>query len=406
MMTILLPVRRMLAVMLLGAAILPSTSMAADWPGWRGARRDGVSAETGFKWTWPAAGPQARWTAEVGKGFSSVAVAAGRAYTLGNKDNVDTVWCLDVKSGDVVWKYSYPSPLLPIAYEGGPGATPVVDGGRVYTLGKAGDCFCLDAAKGGVIWSKKFAPPPTTPDDYKVWWGFAGSPLIADDLVILPVGTAGVALNKLTGKVVWDNGPGRPGYSSPVAFSRGGERCFALLSGHEALAARVNDGKILWHIPWKTTWDQNAADVIVSEGKMLISTGHGVGCALFDITGAQPKELWRCKNLKSELATPVLWQGHVYGFDGKKLACLEWATGKAAWSAEDTHQGSLIVVDGKLLALQEHGELLVAEACAKGYEPLARAKILTGRCWSAPAVADGRIYVRNAQGTLLCILVR
>lgn len=397
---------RALGALWLGIAILAANAFAADWPGWRGARRDGVSDETGLKWAWPAAGPKALWTAEVGKGFSSVAVAEGHVYTIGNKDDVDTVWCLDAKSGGVVWKHSYPSPLMPIAYEGGPGATPVVEGGRVYTLGKVGDCFCFDAAMGDVIWAKKFAPPPTTRDDYKVWWGFAGSPLIEGGVVILPVGTACVALDKLTGAVVWDNGPGRPGYSSPVAFEKNGARCFALLSGHEALAARVSDGRILWRIPWKTTWDQNAADVIVDGGKMLISTGHGVGCALFDITGEKPVEVWLNKDLKSELATPVLWRGRVFGFDEKKLCCLDWVTGKLAWRAGETRQGTPIVADGKLLALEENGEFVVVDAQASAFRPLARAKILPGRCWSAPALADGKLYARNAQGTLVCIAVR
>lgn len=404
--TTLRPGHRAICILLLCVASLSPAAFAADWPGWRGPHHDGICDEANLKWSWPATGPEVRWRAEVGKGFSSVAVAQGRVYTLGNRDEVDTVYCLDAQTGDVIWKHAYPSPLQPIAYEGGPGATPVVAGGRVYTLGKSGDCFCLDGAKGSVIWSKKFAPPPTTRDDYKVWWGFAGSPLLEGDRVILPVGTAGVALNKLTGEVLWDNGPGRPGYSSPVAFMRGGERCFALLSGHEALAVRIRDGKILWRIPWRTTWDQNAADVLVDGGRMLISTGHGVGCALFDITGDKPAELWRNKNLKSELATPVLWRGHVYGFNEKKLCCLDWATGELKWSAPDTRQGSFIVVDGKLLALQENGELLVADAVTGAYQPLTHAQVLKGRCWSAPVLADGRIYARNALGTLVCIDVR
>jgi outer membrane protein assembly factor BamB len=376
-----------------------------DWPAWRGASRDSISTQTNLNWS-ALAKPKVLWRGAVGKGFSSFAVVAGKVYTLGNTNDQDTVFCLDAATGQEIWKHSYPSPAQPLAYEGGPSATPAIDGNRLYTLSKGGDCFCLDSLTGRIIWSRKFEPPPKTKEDYNVWWGFAGSPLVMGDQLILAVGTGALAVDKLTSKTLWDNGPGRPGYSSPVPFLRGQELCFAFLSGHEIVGGVAATGKMLWRIPWRTTWDQNAADVVVAENKLFVSTGHGVGCALFDIQPEKPVELWRNKNMRSELASCVLWKGNLYGFDAKRLTCLDWRTGAVKWAAEDTVQGSLILADGKLIALQENGMLLIAEATDQAYRVVAQTETLPGRCWTLPVLADGRIFVRNAQGAIACLEVR
>ena len=285
----------------------------------------------------------------------------------------------------------------------------MVDGERVYTLSKFGDCFCLDAATGKVLWSRKFEPPAATKADYRVWWGFAGSMVVAEDRLILPVGTAGVAVDKLSGKVLWDNGPGYSGYSSPALFKLGSQPCFAYVSGHEVVAAEVKTGKVLWRIPWKTAWDQNASDVIVRDGKMFVTSGHDVGCALFDISSGQPVEIWRNKNLRTFLGNGVFWKGCVYGFDdkdGNQIRCVDWKTGEVRWTMPDAGFGTLILADGKLIALQEKGTLLVAEAVSDVCKPLARAQVLTGRCWAVPALSDGRLFLRNAAGDAVCVSVR
>lgn len=394
----------MLLLTIAHAALFPAR--ASDWPNWRGSNRDGISDETNLNWSWPTNGPKTVWKGAIGKGFSSLVIARGRLYAMGNQANIDTVFCLDAASGKEIWKHSYACLLDPLSYEGGPSSTPAVDGNRVYTLSKSGHLFCLDAQSGGILWSNKFEVPPTTSQDYKVWWGYAGSPLIAGDRLILSVGTAGMAMDKLTGKVVWDNGPGRPGYSSPVPFKTSKQSGFAFLSGHEIVAVKANSGDILWKISWRTTWDQNAPDVLVADEQLFISTGHGVGSALFDLAEGQPVQTWRNKNMRSELSTPVLWKGALYGFDTKSLVCLDWKTGDRKWVGEETGKGSLILVDGKLIALQEDGILVIVEATSEAYRPVAKAQILSGRCWSAPSLADGRLYARNSIGDLVCLDLR
>lgn len=391
---------------LVGVLLICVPAWTAGWPGWRGPARNGISPETGLNWAWTENGPRVLWKGAVGTGFSCVSVSGPRAYTLGNRDNIDTVFCLDAETGRELWKHSYPCPLEPKAYEGGPMATPQVENGRVYTVSKFGHCFCLDAESGEVVWSAKFEPPPRTDADYHVWWGYAGSILVADDRLIIPVGTAGLAVDKLTGKILWDNGPGYSGYSAPVRLEIDRQPCFAFVSGHEVVAAQIADGQVRWKIPWRTTWDQNASDVVVSDGRLFVSSGHGVGGALFDLSTGLPAEVWRSKNMRTYLSNCVLWKGLLFGFDDKQLRCLDWRTGEVRWSSPKIGLGSLILADERLIALQEDGTLRIVEASGDAYRSVAEVKILAGRCWSAPALADGRLFVRNAAGSLICLDVR
>lgn len=379
---------------------------AGDWPFWRGPERNGISPETNLQWSWQSNGPAAIWKTAVGIGFSSFAVADGRAFTMGNSNDVDTVFCLDAETGKTIWRHDYPSLKDPKAYEGGPLSTPTVDGDRVYTLGKFGDCFCFDTKTGRIVWSRKFDRPVRTKEDYSVWWGFAGSPAVSGESLVFSVGTAGTAVDKLTGKPIWDNGPGYSGYSSPVLYRQGGQSAYAFVSGHEIVAGDVKTGGILWKTPWKTTWDQNASDTIIADGKLFVSTGHEVGCALFDISGGKPVELWRNKNMRTFLNSAILWKGFLYGFDDRQLRCIDWKTGEARWTAPDLGLGTLILADGKLIALAENGTLLIAEAASDSYKLIAKAKILEGRSWSAPALANGRLFVRNAAGDAVCLDLR
>lgn len=383
------------------------TPSSSDWPNWRGPHRDGTSSDAGLPADWPANGPKILWRAAVGKGFSSFAVADGKAFTMGNADDVDTVFCLNAESGKSLWKHSYPCPLTPLSYEGGPSATPAVDGQRVYTLSKAGHLFCLDTDKGTVVWSRKFDKAVRKDDDYPVDWGYASSPLVLGDKLFLSLGWAGTALNKNDGKPIWDNGPGRPGYASPVPFMQGDQPCLALFVARGVVAVEADSGKILWTIPWRTTWDQNAPDVLISDGRMFVSTGHGVGCALFDISSGTPKEMWRNKNLRSELASAVLWRGQLYGFDNNRLACLDWTTGDSRWSQTGLGRGSLILANGKLVVLAERGKLLLVHASPEKYEPLGEFPLdRAARYWTAPAVVGGRIFVRNSEGEVVCLDMR
>ena len=399
--------KRLISLVLFSGLIVQGAAAAgADWPCWRGPGRNGLSLETGWSYQWDTNTPQVLWRASVGKGFSSFAVAGGRVYTMGNTDGTDTVFCFDALTGKVLWQHRYPSELQPLSYEGGPGSTPAVDGGRVYTFSKNGHLFCLDAQSGAVVWSKKFELWPWQAGDWKATWRYAGSPLVIGERLYLSLGQAGLALDKKDGSILWQSPAGHPGYSSPVPFLAGKKQLLAFFSGHAVIGVEADTGKRLWEIPWKTEWDFNAADPVIHDGKLFVSSGNNAGCALYDIASNSPRELWRNKNLKTPMNSAVLWQGHLYGFNDADLTCVEWATGGKKWSEPSLRRGSLMVSEGKLLLLCEKGRLVVAEAAPDGFKPLAQAQPLTGRCWSTPVLSQGLIYARNAAGDVVCLDAR
>jgi outer membrane protein assembly factor BamB len=392
----------LVAMACVGAAT-PATTQSHDWPQYRGPNRNGISTETGWSWQWGTNGPAVLWRAAVGNGFASFAVAGGRVYTLGNTEDIDTVFCFEAGTGQVLWRHSYPCSAQPLSYEGGPGSTPAVDGQHVFTFSKSGDLFCLDAKTGKVVWQRKFELWPYREGDWRNTWRYAGSPLVMGPHLFLSLGQAGMALNRTNGETVWESAAGHPGYASPVPFPTPTGPALAFFSGHAVNGVQALTGRPLWQIPWQTLWDLNAADPIISDGKIFISSGNGAGGALFDLTAAPPRELWRNKNLKNLMNSSVLWKGLLFGFNDTDLACVAWDTGDEKWRTRDLRKGSAILAGGKLLLLSETGKLVVAEPTAEAYQPLAEAKVLTGRCWTTPVLSNGRLYVRNAAGEVVCL---
>ncbi len=380
------------------------TAAAGDWSCYRGPNHDGISTETGWTTQWPAGGPKQLWKTTLGTGFATMSISQGRVYSMGNEKETDTVFCLDANTGSVQWKYSYPCKLDPNSFEGGPCATPTVDGNAVYTCSRYGDVFAFEAASGKVIWQKKIlqetgAKRPT--------WGLAGSALVSDNLILLNVGSTGCALEKATGKTVWSS-QGTGGYSTPVPYAHNGQKAVALLSSSSVVAVSVADGRKLWEFPWKTSYDVNATDPIIAGDKVFVSTGYGRGCVLLQMSDNNVTKLWENKNMKNHYANCVLVGDYVYGFDGQaggaKLKCLELKTGAAKWEQDGLSAGGLMVVDGKLVALADGGKLVVAEASPAAFKQLAAFTPLSGKCWTMPVLANGRIFARNNKaGELVCL---
>lgn len=391
-------------MLILSAAVCAgATASGADWPQWRGPKSDGVSLEKGWSAQWPGGGPKERWRHDTGISCSSVAVVKDRVFTMGNRNDNDTVWCLDAKSGKVVWKFAYACPLDPHQFEGGSGATPTVDDGRVYTVSRAGHLHCLNALDGKQVWSKHLekdlgGKAPT--------WGYSGSPMILGNLLLIDVGAKGastVALDKKTGAVVWKDGDDGAGYATVMPFEHGGKTRLACFNAFGLVVRDAASGRELARARWKTSYDVNSATAVVSGDHIFISSGYNKGCGLFAFDGNSLKSLWENRDMRNHFNSSVLFEGHLYGFDESKLACMDFKTGAVKWTQDGLGKGSLMIAGGKLVIQGERGDLVIADADPAAFKELARAKVLKDRCWVVPVLANGHIYCKNNNGDLVCL---
>ena len=397
---------RLLPRLAIAAALLSvaAPARASDWPNFRGPDHNGISKETGWSVQWPKEGPRKLWEAKVGTGYASFAVAGGRAFTTGNRNDTDTLYCFDAASGRELWKHSYPAALWPKYNEGGTSATPTVDGAVVFQLGKQGQFFCLDAAKSTVLWEKNLASELGATINE---WGFGSSPLVEGELVIVNVGSAGTALEKATGKVRWTSGKEPTGYSSMVPFSSDGTRCLAFFALKAMVIVEAATGKELARVPWETAYDTNCADPVVG-GDTLFVTSYDRGGATMQFTGGKIKFGWKDWTMHNHINSSVLLGGHLFGINGQAgktgdLRCVDFKTGEAKWVQPGIGIGALMAADGKLIVLSERGELIIAAATPEKLTALARAQVLGGKCWTTPVLAHGRIYCRNTRGDVVCV---
>ncbi len=374
----------------------------AYWGKWRGPKGNGISEDTDWNPKALAAKPETLWKTNIGAGYSSVSIKGSLLFTMGYRDGKDTIYCLRVKDGSEVWKHSY---RCKKGQYPGPRATPIVDGKLIYTVSREGHVLCLDAVKGDVKWQKNLA------SDYGIsipGWGISSSAVVCGQLLIINAGKNGIALDKTNGRKRWGKGK-KGGYATPVRYGTGG-KSVAMFGQDTTKGIDAATGRVLWSFPWKTKYDVNAADPVVFDGKVFVASGYNRGCSLYNIRGGQPKSIWENKNLRAHFSSCVFFKGHIYGIDGNagrgSLRCINPKNGSVLWS-QDLGFGSLIAVGGKLIVLNEKGNLYIAEASPAGYKELGQAKVVSGpKCWTPPAFSRGLIYCRNDRGELVCVDVR
>lgn len=389
-----------------GFVALPRPLHAADWLHYRGPTANGAAAE-GPRLPSTSTLP-VLWRSRVGTGTSSVVVSAGKLYTQGHSDGAEFTRCLDAAKGTQVWEFHHPVTLDPNLFEGGSRATPTVSGDAVYVLSHEGHLHCLDAATGTVRWEhhliRDFA-------GRKPEWGFSGAPLVAGGRVYVDCGgssSSTVCLDAQSGEIIWKRGSDPAGYAAPLILNVAGRSTLVLLKASALVGLQPEDGRELWRHPWRTSYDVNAATPLqIGPDRLLISSGYNGGAALLAIEPSRVREVWRNKNLRAHINTPVEWGGAIYGVDGNtgggNLVCLDASTGEKRWEEKSVKGGALVVAGGALLIVSEKGDLVIAEASTRGYSQLLRQTVHTQRTWAQPVLANKRIYLRDNQGNLACL---
>lgn len=403
---------------------------AADWPQYRGPNHDGTSPED--MPVWPANGPRMVWKTPTPNGFSSFAVQDGRAFTQITRtvDSVprEVLLALNADTGEELW-----SEVLGIQRYGhdggnsgtrdnsggdGPRSTPAVDGDRVYVISSDMILSCHNAADGAVLWKKDILKEH---NGRNIKWENAASPLIEGNLIFLAGGGHGQALlglDKRTGQAVWKTEDDTMTHATPVPATIHGVRQIIFFTKTGLVSVKPEDGAVLWRHghPFSVS---TAASPVVGGDIVYCSAGYGVGAAAVRVKKEGEKwsteELWRERgnDLANHWSTPVYHDGHLYGMfqfkdygDGP-VKCVELATGEVKWEKPGFGPGNLILVDGKLVILGDAGQLALAEATPEGYKELARFQAITGKCWSTPALSEGRLYVRSTrEGTCFDLRAR
>ena len=398
----------------------PATPPDAGWPHRRGPHFDGTSDETGLADSWPEAGPPVLWTLELGQGYSGFTAVGDRVFTQTQTLYRQVVVCLDADTGQTLWEHGYAWPYQAVGMYPGPRATPTWHGGRIYFAGARGLVGCLDAAAGRPLWSlnvkEKFAGRGFD-------FGYACSPLVEQDKVILPAGGRGasvVALNPEDGSTVWASGNQPASYCSALPITLEGRRLVVAFLQNALALFDLETGRLLWQEVYSQGYDEHAADPIYREPYLMIASPFKSGAQAYRLRIEQgdgtaeaayrlrAETAWFSRKMSNDVASCVVVDGHVYGFDLRdvqakrhrpsrgKFKCLKLDTGQVLWETDHTGHASVIAADGKLVLLSDRGEILLVRATPERYEELARAEVFRGEiCWTAPALYRGRLYLRS-----------
>jgi outer membrane protein assembly factor BamB len=374
---------------------------AAYWSGFRGPNRDGDYAEQPISTNWPSTGPPLLWRRPIGGGYSGFAIGQGRAYTIEQRREKEVATAYDLDTGRELWRHGWQARFDHVDGGEGPRSTPAYDEGRVYAQGAAGELRCLDAASGKLLWrhdiiEENQAMLPV--------YGFASSPLIVDNKVIVlpggPEGRSVIAYDKRTGAPIWQSINNRQAYTSPMLVNLAARRQLLIVSARNVLGLAPENGAELWHTPWIVLNDNVIAQpVVAGSNRFLISAGYGVGCRAFEITASNSvfsvRELWRNTHLKNKFSSSVRYGEFIYGLDEEILACIDAGTGERKWKEGRFGYGQVLLASGNLLVLAENGTLALVEANPACFRQRAAFQALKGRTWNYPALANGKLLVRN-----------
>jgi outer membrane protein assembly factor BamB len=387
------------------AALPPAPAGAptgADWPGFRGPARDAVVRGVRIETDWSKSPPVELWRRPVGPGWSSFAVRGDLLYTQEQRGEDEVVSCYNLTTGQPVWRHRDAARFWESNGGAGPRATPTLGNGRVYTLGATGILNALDASSGAVVWSRNAASDTGAK---RPGWGFAGSPLVVNDVVIVAASGRLAAYDVATGHPRWLGPTGGAGYSSPHLVTIDGVAQVLLMRGARTTSVAPADGTLLWEHSW-----QPGASIVqpalAADGDVLIAAGDAMGgqgmrriAVARGPDGWTVEERWTSRALKPYFNDFVVHEGHAFGFDGSILASIDLADGKRKWKGGRYGHGQVILLPDQdlLLVLSEEGELALVGATPDQFTEIARFPAIEGKTWNHPVLAGDVLLVRNGE---------
>lgn len=385
--------------------IPPTLSLQpGDWPEFRGSRRDSRIEGVNLADDWKSNPLKEIWRREIGPGWSSFAIVGDRVYTQEQRGDDEVVLCLDAVSGKDLWIHADRTRFWESMAGAGPRATPTFHEGKIYATGATGKLNCLDAAQGTVLWSHDIGIDADTKPPQ---WGFASSPLVVGDVVMVYAGGGPgkglLAYRTETGELVWKGGNGKHSYSSPQRASIDGIDQVLMLTELGVFSVNPLSGELLWEHAWPVEDMNRSIQPNIAGNVVFLGTGIGIGtravAVQLDGSTWSTNEKWTSKDMKPYFNDFVILDNYAYGFDGNIFSCTDITSGKRQWKRGRYGNGQvLLLADQKLLLIiSETGELVILAADPTQHQELARMSVLVGKTWNHPVIVRERLYVRNSE---------
>ncbi len=398
------------------AALFAAVPTHAQWLQWGGPHRDFQCDAAGLANEWPADGPRQVWSRPITYAHSAIVVDADRLYTMCRRDDQDVVMCLKTDTGETVWETAYDAstrPNMMLEFGPGPHSTPLVVGDRLFTIGAMTQMHCFDKNTGKILWSHDLN------QEYQTSYlgrGYGASPVAYRDLVIVVTGargtTAGLtAFKQDTGEIAWQSDPFTGGYPTPILARINDEDHLLIALGMTRAGLDPATGKTRW----STTVDQQSAGMMatplfVPPNQIFYTAAYGGGSRLLEIKRVdgeyQAEERWHSRKMKVQHGTVVRIDDHIYGSSGDfgpaYLLALNLADGSIDWRERGFAKSTVLAADGKLIILDERGNLALATATPEKLTVHSRVKLLEERAWTVPTLVGQRLYLRD-YNKIMCL---
>ncbi len=387
-----------------------------SFPQFLGPSRDCKIPGPSLATDWSAEPPEKLWRQPIGAAWSGFAVAAQRAVTQEQRDENEAVVCYNVQTGSVLWLHTDSGQYKTAIAGEGPRATPTIHDGRVYTLGATGVLNCLELATGKPVWQRHIAIDAGLDLDAPVdqsglssnrnkakEWGYASSPLIVDDKVVVSAGGENgkslFAYDTAGGEPVWSGGNSRAGYSSARLAKLHGETQILIFNQNGLSAHSPQNGSVPWEFDWSAPFPHVSMPVTLPGNRILLSLGYGKGSKLLqvDFSGGifSAKELWRSNRMKAKFTNLIFHDDHFYGLDDGIFACIDAQRGRRKWKDGRYGHGQILLRGSHILVMAENGDVVLLEANPEKQVELTKFAALDGKTWNPPALAGDYLLVRN-----------